>query len=172
MKRENMRFEGPQGVIHEFPDMQWWRGGSYWIYWFFCFTGGCIRALVHWLTPCPGLGLGFFTWRIPTKDEIDQALTDLRTGAEGAVEKAKEVGWEARLKGREAKRKVKKSVQKRVVKPVKTLAMRTMSTIEAGEEEVTERGSGSTGMKLEDIDLEEDLDEKEEEDNVRRVGIV
>eukprot|EP00518_Triparma_eleuthera_P007775 CAMPEP_0182482640 /NCGR_PEP_ID=MMETSP1319-20130603/39667_1 /TAXON_ID=172717 /ORGANISM="Bolidomonas pacifica, Strain RCC208" /LENGTH=453 /DNA_ID=CAMNT_0024684365 /DNA_START=87 /DNA_END=1444 /DNA_ORIENTATION=- len=144
MNRKNLKFEGPAGVMHEFPEVQWWRGGSYWIYWLFCFTGGCVRALVHWLTPCPGLGIGFFTWKIPTKDEMNRALTDLKTGAEGAVEKAKEVGWEARLKGREVKTKVKKSVKNRVVTPVKTF-VRSISSADENDLGLQRPSGGSSG---------------------------
>lgn len=29
------------------------------------FTGGVGRAILHWLTPCPGCGVGFWTFELP-----------------------------------------------------------------------------------------------------------
>ncbi|GMI00512.1 hypothetical protein TrVE_jg2433 [Triparma verrucosa] len=45
----------------------WIRGPGYWIYWVFCFSGGIVRAAIHWLTPLPGMGVGAFTFKLPTQ---------------------------------------------------------------------------------------------------------
>ena len=43
----------------------WKMGPGYLWYWIFCFSGGVIRAVVHWLTPLPGMGVGAFTFKLP-----------------------------------------------------------------------------------------------------------
>ena len=50
-------------------EMFWWRGAAYWVFWGFVFTGGVIRAALHWLTPCPGCGVGFWKFELPVLKE-------------------------------------------------------------------------------------------------------
>ncbi|GMI16385.1 hypothetical protein TrLO_g12930 [Triparma laevis f. longispina] len=45
----------------------WVLGPGYGIYWVFCFSGGIVRAAIHWLTPLPGMGVGAFTFKLPTQ---------------------------------------------------------------------------------------------------------
>ncbi|GMI30264.1 hypothetical protein TeGR_g11749 [Tetraparma gracilis] len=58
------------GTGMEYDKMNWLRGGGFWAYWAFCFSGCCIRALIHWLTPLPGMGVGAFTFRLPEMDGV------------------------------------------------------------------------------------------------------
>jgi hypothetical protein len=48
-----------------FETITWLRGGGFWTYWGFCFSGCLFRALIHWLTPLPGMGVGAFTFTMP-----------------------------------------------------------------------------------------------------------
>ena len=87
MDRGEIHYEGPLGVWHTFDRIYWARGGGYWIYWTLCFSGGCIRALVHWVTPCPGLGVGFWKWEIPDPDKVKEGMSYLATAGMKGVEK-------------------------------------------------------------------------------------
>ena len=73
MDRYDVTIQVDELYDFEFKRMYWWRGGGYWSYWFFCFSGGVVRAMIHWVTPCPGqgvsglsgLGLRMHSWKLP-----------------------------------------------------------------------------------------------------------
>jgi len=62
----------------EFDNIYWLRGGGFWTYWAFCFTGCVFRAVIHWLTPLPNMGAGVFTFILPEArkggEKVRQAL--------------------------------------------------------------------------------------------------
>jgi hypothetical protein len=80
MSREPFQEEGFNGQTYSW---YWYRGAGYWIYWCFCFSGGIVRACIHWATPLPGMGVGLFTFIIP-KQGFDQ-LDKFGAGAKAAV---------------------------------------------------------------------------------------
>jgi len=66
----------------------WWRGSGYWVFWGFVFTGGVIRAVLHWLTPCPGCGVGFWKFELPHLREdhpLYARVAELKRLAGGAM---------------------------------------------------------------------------------------
>jgi hypothetical protein len=68
--------------------MFWWRGVGYWIFWGFVFSGGVIRAALHWLTPCPGCGVGFWKFELPVLREghpLYWRVIELKKLAGGAI---------------------------------------------------------------------------------------
>ena len=89
MERENVVL-GVNPITLEgvtFERINWWRGGGYWVYWLFCFSGGVVRATLHWLTPCPGCGAGMMTWKLPELDDdnpLFARVAELRIKVEAA----------------------------------------------------------------------------------------
>jgi len=72
------------------PELHWWRGSGYWVFWAVAFTGGIIRAVLHWLTPCPGCGVGFWVWELPELKENHKLF--------GTVQEMKRVAAVAKTK--------------------------------------------------------------------------
>ena len=76
----------------------WVMGPGYWIYWLFCFSGGIIRATIHWLTPLPGMGVGAFNFQLPKQGfgkaakAGSAAIAATAMVAHGAVDGAIKVG--------------------------------------------------------------------------------
>mmetsp|Transcript_22166 Transcript_22166/g.46321 ORF Transcript_22166/g.46321 Transcript_22166/m.46321 type:complete len:418 (-) Transcript_22166:33-1286(-) len=95
-KLEESDFVDPIDPSIVYPKMYFLRGGGYLIYWVFCFSGCLVRAVIHWLTPLPGMGVGAFTFRLPEMgfngsmselvhrmgDGIEEGIENLRHGLE------------------------------------------------------------------------------------------
>ena len=88
-KLEESNWEDPLNPSIVYPRMYFLRGGGYLIYWCFCFSGCLVRAIIHWLTPLPGMGVGAFTFRIPEigfKRSVSELVHDLEEGIHHGVE--------------------------------------------------------------------------------------
>ena len=75
-KLEESDFVDPIDPSIVYPKMYFLRGGGYLIYWVFRFSGCLVRAVIHWLTPLPGMGVGAFTFRLPEMG-FNRSMSDL-----------------------------------------------------------------------------------------------
>ncbi|GMH63811.1 hypothetical protein TrLO_g588 [Triparma laevis f. longispina] len=161
MKREKVNFQyekwGEKENL-EFERIWWGRGSAYWIFWIFCFTGSCLRALIHWLTPCPGLGLGFFTWRLPTGEEMSSQLVST---ARRAKEKGKRVGHRVRAKVKES-----------VIQPAGRTFARGVSSLERECKGESGSSVGSVGSETIEEGEESEDDDKFFNDSSVEMGSV
>jgi hypothetical protein len=78
LERHDVVLKESEDFEHEFERVYWWRGGGYWVFWL-CFTAGVVRAVLHWLTPCPGCGAGVLTWRLPELNEDNPSYRRVNT---------------------------------------------------------------------------------------------
>ncbi|GMI14989.1 hypothetical protein TrVE_jg10970 [Triparma verrucosa] len=163
MGRENVDFEyvkNDVSVPEHFDRIWWGRGSAYWVFWIFCFSGACLRALVHWLTPCPGLGIGFMTWRLPTGEDIQ---TQLVGRARAAKEKTKRAGRKVKDKAR--------AVKQSVILPAGAKGkafLRNVSSV--GSDSTVRSGGGESGAVGDSFTITEGDEEEEESDNDDEAG--
>jgi hypothetical protein len=89
---ETSDFVDPIDPSIVYPQMYFLRGGGYLIYWVFCFSGCLVRAVIHWLTPLPGMGVGAFNFKVRVCD-VTRGAKRLRIhGDERSEEKEHDQG--------------------------------------------------------------------------------